>query len=58
MIQWDMVEHSTQTTLNIINVDLFIFAELECAFTILLGEVVGFVDFGGLGKFTVSFHCR
>ena len=46
------------TNLNIVDVDLFVFTELERALAIFLGEVVGLVDFGILGKFTVSFHCK
>lgn len=44
--------------LDVIDVDLVVFAELERALAVLFAKVVGFVDLGVFGKFTVCLHCK
>jgi hypothetical protein len=40
--------------LDVVDIVLVVLAELECALAVLLAKVVGFVDFGVFGEFTIS----
>lgn len=42
---------------NIVDVDLLVVAELECALALLLAEVLGLVDLGVFWQFAIRFYC-
>lgn len=44
------------TALDVIDINLFVVTELESALSIFFAKVVGFVDLGVFGEFTVGFH--
>ena len=41
---------------DIVDVDLLVVAELECAFALILAKCLGLVDLGVFWKLTVRFH--
>lgn len=43
---------------DVVDVDLFVFSELECALAVLFAEGLSFVDLRVFGKLAVRFHCE
>lgn len=43
---------------DVVDVDLFVFSELECALAVLFAEGLGLVDLRVFGKLAVRFHCE